>query len=958
MSVDKLVEGRAKAAEIRSRRLRIGLQLPAMVRICLVLAFISGIGGLTYEIIWVRQLSHVLGSSMEAISTVLAAFMGGLTLGSIWIGRHADRRIHPLRLYAYLEVGIALYALAFPWILDSVAAANVAAYQMLGGDGWPFRLARASIAIAILLVPTTLMGGTTPALGRWLVRTKEGVGRYLGGVYAVNTAGATVGCFLTGFLFIEKLGVRGATWVAISANLIAGVGALALAARSSWTPKEIPEPETGFARRPPRLRWALLSVAALSGFAALGYEVVWTRYLVFFLADSTYAFTVMLGTFLTGLAVGAALISRVADRIRRPALWVALLEVGVVVSTVLCIWIYIHMPDLIRLAHGGAPPVAQTITTAIPPPPRPPVTASWAVWIIKKVVQASLTLLPTTLLLGAIFPLMLRLMIDDLRHVGRDTGLLYAANTCGAVAGSLMTGFVLIGALGFRGAAITLMGVSVLAALVTAQAYRILPLPATLAGSLAVLVGVQAVLPARIFTRAFHRMHPGLELVALAETQSATLFVTQDPDGDRWLHFSDARGSGGSKNMPGEKMWAHLPLLLHARPDSSLSICFGSGTTLGAVGRHDLERIDCAEICRGIDAIAGYFPENRNILSDPRVHMIYDDGRNFLRVTPQTYDMISSEPPLLESAGVVHLYTREFYDLAKARLRPGGIMCQYLPSFEFEMSDQLALIRSFLDVFPHVTYWGSPLYADTILLGTRNPLRIDVGDLVQRMDSPPIREDLEEMGIFSVYDLLSYYSLGDEELRRLTAASVPITDDRTVLDFRLPRLLLTPRDAAPMFLWKRYLAMDSDILSMQVGSSVMDAIDPTTIPHDLLPDFEDRMKRFHHAKSLVIQGHIQVSRGGEAAAEALFRQAHTVASSYTNGRYYLAWSLLGKARRQMESGNREKAAQAFAEAEAVAPNLGALPVELQRVAALLQVSVAADLSSSSRAEAQPTPADR
>jgi hypothetical protein len=385
--------------------------------------------------------------------------------------------------------------------------------------------------------------------------------------------------------------------------------------------------------------------------------------------------------------------------------------------------------------------------------------------------------------------------------------------------------------------------------------------------------------------------------------------VTRSADDERWVWFSDQRGSGGTLNLPGHRFWGHLPSLLAARRDSAAVICFGSGITLGSIGTHPYKRIVCAEICEKIDGPARWFPENHGVLDDPRVQLVTDDGRNVLLGTGESFDVIVSEPPLLETAGVVNLFTREFYEIVKSRLTPGGVFCQWVPSGQFYAEQHDMIVRTFLEVFPDATFWASPLYYDTMLIGMNGPSRLDFGEIARRLEEPRVRRDLEEAGIYGPLDLLSYFGLSAEGLRRRQGPGRIMTDDRTVLDFEMPRTVGQLKSSHETMLWKRMMRLPPWLLDMEGGESVASRID---WPNQDAASWRARLTAVENAKRLLLAGHRAGVTGDTQAQSRLYDEAAAASPESAAASFYAAVNRIQRAETAVAGGDLDRA-QALAE---------------------------------------------
>ena len=736
------------------------------------LCFLSGACALVYEVVWVRELTLILGITSYAVSIVLAAFMAGLALGSYLFGRFALRATRVLRLYGLLELGIGASALLLPLGFAGLKAGYASVYEQLAPHPALFVVVRFALLAGLLAVPCTFMGGTIAVLSKFQSRSPHSLGRDVGLLYALNTLGAVVGCVLAGFVLIEALGLRGTTLLAAAANL--GIGLASLGASrlveprlQPVTPRPRADSETG-----EPLAWVGLVVFTISGFCALGYEVLWSRTLAFYLHNSTYAFTAMLASFLLGIGLGSLLFNRWVDRTRFPSLGLALTQAGIAVLSVLAVRLYPSLPVVVDWVQRA---------TALD---------AWWKALAIQAMQASLILLPPTLLMGLAFPLAVRLYAASPRTVSRDVGVLYAGNTLGSIAGSLSMGFVLLPRLGLIGSFRLLIAINLVAAFLVVLTRPEIPRRRAIAAAgVAALPLLAWGLPPDLFIGAFQR---NAVVLFYRDGVADTVMVKADPRNPRrrGLFFSDGRGTAGTYTNRENRIYGHLPLLLHGDAQRVLSIGFGVGNTLAAIATHpEVREIDAVELSPNVLAAAPFFPTNDRVYEDPRVRFHVQDGRNYLLGVDEKYDVIQLEPPEIHTNGVVHLYTREFYDLARERLASGGLICQWANVNMIPIRAQKLLIRAFLEVFPSGTVWAPRQGTDSILLiGGREALRIDYGDFRRGFDVPPVRRDLlRNADVETPVQLLADFKLGAAGARAFAADVPVITDDRTIVDFSAPR---------------------------------------------------------------------------------------------------------------------------------------------------------------------------
>jgi len=740
-----------------------------------LLFLVSGVSGLVYEVVWTRMLTVVFGNTVFAVSTVLAAFMTGLALGSFLFGRAVDRRGNPLRVYALLEMGIALSAVLLTALLWHINPATVWVQRALSDNALLLILARYLVSFSLLIVPSTLMGGTLPVLSKFVVEHESSLGRHVGGLYALNTLGAAAGCYAAGFLFIGRIGLNRTVAIAVFLNLCVGVLAWWLGARAVMTekPKRVSpaearvgsEAEGGRAAR--SLRRLVLCAMALSGFAALGYEVVWTKGLTFALGNSVYAFASMLTTFLIGLAVGSILCSWLVDRAKRLVAVLGGVEAGIGVYGIVCVHLFAYM-------------LKSDVSTP----------AGWAMPAGTGFLRAFLIMLFPTLLMGATFPLAARIYTADVRQVGRGVGNVYSFNTVGALLGSVATGFVLVPLLGLQDSMAVLGLINIVLGLTLCAAEprmrrraKTICLAAILGASVLVLWAT----PDDMFRRVFEK---GKRFIYYKEEVSGTVWVKEVGPYLRLL--VDRRDVAGTnlRTFDSQKILGHLPMLLHPNPKRVFVLGFGAGGTCYSMSTHpEVERIDSAEFCPAVVEAAELLPEiNHGILQHPKLHLVINDGRNFLLTSDATYDVISVDLLYPDTAGTGSLYTKEFYEICRRSLKGDGIMAEWLPPHLLSMRDMKIILKTCQSVFAHTAVWWSPYYNCLMLIASPKALELDFLRVAERMDYPTVRRDLGEIHITNPYALAGYFVASDEALAAY-AGDVDIlnTDDLPVIEYSAPR---------------------------------------------------------------------------------------------------------------------------------------------------------------------------
>jgi len=754
-------------------------------RLLLALFFLSGISGLLYEVSWTRMLHLLFGDTVLAVSTVLASFMTGLALGSLWCGRYVDRRPRVLALYAGLEASIALSAVLLPVALQALTPLYVWLHQHLAGVFWLFSLVRFLLAFTLLCVPTSLMGATLPVLSRCIVRNDAALGWSVGTLYALNTGGAVVGCFVAGYVLLGRVGLSRTVWIGAALNLaialVVWVGRRRMeeAARLAETPLSTPgdAPHAAVVYDEKIVRRVLWSFA-LSGCTALSFEVLWTRALTFFIGNSAYAFSAVLTTFLCGLAVGSALFARLSDQRRNTLALLGALQTGIGVYGVLTIVILGRLfYSLDSWLEGFS-------------------NAYWGTPLWLTFLKTFVVILPPTICMGGMFPLVNKIVARGPRVVGRSVGNAYACNTLGAIAGAWVSGFVAIPLLGMtQSLGLTaLVSVGVGGVLLASSGYPRLRQGLLYGGALGVFVVVMVATPRLRF--ADIAGEPEKEVLDYEEDIAGVVKVATDVYDRKLLSINGWSVAGtGTPNLDValvndypevQKMLAHLPMLLHAAPRRALVIGFGAGGTAWSLTRYEaLEHVDLVEFVPGVIRAARFFPEvNHGVLADPRLRVTIDDGRNYLLVTPHTYDVVSVDTLDPKHAGNGNLYTREFYELSRRVLKPGGIFVQWLPYHQVDNASLKMIARTFQHVYPHATMWLNRFKGYTLLLGTLDPLQIHMARLEAHFRTPAIQRDLAEVHVATPWQFLESFTMRADTLRRYTAGSTRLNSyDHPYVEF-------------------------------------------------------------------------------------------------------------------------------------------------------------------------------
>ncbi|KPJ66090.1 MAG: hypothetical protein AMJ43_09160 [Coxiella sp. DG_40] len=749
--------------------------------ILLILFFFSGASALIYQVVWVRVFGLVFGVTIFAVSTVLAAFMTGLALGSLYFGRLIDKRKDILAVFACLELGIGLFALLFPVLFQGLTYIYVYAHQQLATSFYLSSLIRFAVSFLFLLIPTTLMGGTLPVLSKFFIRTLKKLGWDIGHLYSVNNLGAVLGCFAAGFFLIQTVGVRATISIAAAINILVAVVIFIMRGRltvpqapGEGTDTDEVRPaegrkvaEEGDAGKYPRYVASLVLWAfAIEGFCALSYEVIWTRILLGLSSDkSVYFYSTVIITFIFGLSLGSFIVAKFIDRRKNLLGLFGFIEIAI---GVLAVWLLPIFALLPRLLAGTA------------------ATASWWLSTGKECFVFFLVMLVPTTLMGTTFAIVSKIYTRNLKKLGNRIGSIGCLDTVGSIFGSFAAGFIFIPFVGVVKAVILTAGINLILGVLLIVFHPFTRYRAKLVTVLilfAVIGATYFVVPSHRHFRQWEAKQPNDKLLYYRDGASATVAVPQQPNRIKVLAINGAvTAMAEYYDLRVHKMLGYLPFLLHRNPQSALVIGFGMGVTAQSLIQPAIDVVDCVEICpEVIEAAAECFSrENHDVLEDSKLKVIIEDGRNHLFITDKKYGIITSNAVHVRHSG--NLYTRDFYEVCKRKLKDDGIMCQWLPTNWLSETEYQMLINSFLEVFPHTSLWYMNV-SHGILLGTPGELRIDFESLKQRFQDEKTNRDLAEVDLDNPFAFLAQYVSSEDSLTKY-AGQVPLnTDDRPYVEF-------------------------------------------------------------------------------------------------------------------------------------------------------------------------------
>ena len=790
--------------------------------------FASGAASLILQVLWFKQLQFVLGSATFSVSVTVASFFLGLSVGSAVGGRLADAATHPLRIYGLLELSLAPVSFAVTEFLSHWSTWVGWMSPLLSLDS-PIRLPLiVLLSFATLLLPTILMGATLPFLVRSLTRSRTELARQIGLLYGFNTLGAALGTLCVGFVLIGLLGVTGSSLFASITYVCVG-GFTVLVARGEHPMAVQPHGQRQLVARTSEGNAAsfLIWLFAGSGFISIAYEVIWFRFLTNISSSSVYAFAGMLGTYLFGLVIGSLVCAKfLAPRKDRLLRYFAVTQLLIAVAAILTLSAFGKARTLDSLFE---PVVAALV----------PVRAQMLLGDdVSFLFTCILVLLLPTSLIGVSFPLAGELTVMRLSALGRGIGKLYALNTVGGVLGSLTAGFFLIPCLGSQWALSALISGNLLLFVAMAASQPGLRTNRTLwrQGAMAAcaVVGSLVILGPHYLDRQLTAFN-GASVLELRESKEATFAVLQYKDeavGNYQQLVVNSKSYANNRPEGRRYMAAmgHYPILFHKGPsETALVICIGTGTTVGAASTHgELQAVYAVDLAPAVFDFARYFvPINKRFSENPRVHEVVADGRHYLLGTRNTFDVITLEPPPPHDAGVVNLYTEEFYALAKRRLRPGGVLAQWVPLDIGRGALPKMMLRAMLAQFKHVSLW-LPSRMEGVAIASDEPLQIDRDQLGIRMSEPAVADDLSAIGLRLPEHLLATFVAADERLTSYVRDAPSLTDDRPRIEYYnwyLPQPIGAEELKRLREPVERYLTdAPSEDMPLNTARSVVDAI--------------------------------------------------------------------------------------------------------------------------------------
>jgi spermidine synthase len=783
------------------------------------LFFLSGAAALMYELLWVRYLSLIFGGSHLAVTTVLSVFMGGLALGSFIIGRKIGGVEKKLRLYGFLELGIAVSALLFWGLMRMYPQIYIPLAQINETSPLYLSVIRVAFAAAALILPTTLMGGTLPVLSSFVAYRQKGLGRHLSFLYGINTIGAVAGTALTGFYFLVHYSVSTTLIMAIGINVLVGIVAILIQAKAAAVMEEtktldasasdagmqkIAFAEFGEDAFPLKLvLWGI----GVSGFCALAYEVLWTRILSIIIGATTYGFAILLMAFLAGIGIGSSVLgvlTKVFGRQREETArdlrnLVVLFGVVQIIIGLSALFVSIHVRDL--PAHAALiRDFFHSINFRI---------GSFKTTQVANFINAFTFMFVPAFFMGVAFPLAGKIHGHYKKMVGQAVGEILTFNTVGAILGSAISGFVFLYLFGIQRSLeiIILLNIGYgLLVMASVRRSRMLNALTSCAAIAAILIPVfsptvwqlwdpkmyavyQAFAPDMFSTpEKTKEVLENSDIRYYAEGTNSIISSVQSSDALFFITNGRVEASNANRDRQVQYTLGHLPMLLNANPKKVFVLGTGSGMTLGATSVHpSVERIILAEIEPKVLGVAKSFGVyNHYVLNrpNPKLKIVFNDGRNYLMTTKEKFDVITADPVHPWFSGAGYLYTTEYFKIAADHLNPGGIICQWLPIYELTEANLQSVVKSLRQNFTYTMIWLT--YYDAVLIGSNAPIVIDEQELEQRIQNPEVMRDLEQVKMGSAEDFLSYFLMADEGTKSYSEQGIVNTDDNLYLEFSAP----------------------------------------------------------------------------------------------------------------------------------------------------------------------------
>ena len=727
----------------------------------LIFAFLSGFAALVYEIIWLRKIHLIFGVSSYSLATVFSTFLLGLVLGSYFGGKYIERCSSlksVAKSYAFVELGIAIFALLVPLMISSITPVLVFFHNLNLGL-FSFNLTKFILSAFILLIPATFIGTTFPIIVRLYTEKRSEIKEGVSMLYFANTFGGVLGVLSAGFLLIKFFGMNFSLGIAVFLNL--GISFFAFMISSSYSgitlekvSKKCKEKFSG------KIRFTLF-LFFVSGFTALAYEVIWGRLLVLYFFGTVYATSVLLATFLLGIAGGSWIYSKYFQK--SSLVKFAYLEILISLFAMFGFFIYVYFPA--NLVEGFS-------------------TSLFVLFLLSGI----MVLIPG-ICFGIIFPLISDYVLRQTELIGFSIGKLYSINTLGAIFGAFFAGFILIPFFGIKSSLIflSILGLSIAFFSLLISKNRFIKNYFYVVVSLCIILILAFLIPSQFLGNSSFK--EDVEIVYYGEGLSATVSVAKNMDEGREFFRIYVDGQEVAANTPimalDSKILAHLPLLLHENPKNTLTVGFGSGGTSHSMLRHELDDVDAVEIEEKVVGAQRFFEElSDDVLESSKLNVIIDDARSYLSLTDKKYDIISTDCTNLRYGSNSNLYTKEYFEILKSKLNSNGIIAVWVPISGVGEGEQKILMNTFRQVFPEMSVWYMypKLSHYFVYIGTEEKLKIRYEVFEERFDKLEVKEDLEKVGI-TKYNLLNGLFLDADAVKNYSLESKIHTDNRPILEF-------------------------------------------------------------------------------------------------------------------------------------------------------------------------------
>jgi predicted membrane-bound spermidine synthase len=769
-----------------------------MINILILLVFFcTGAAALVYEVIWTRYLTLMFGSTIQAQTVVLAVFMGGLALGNRWVGKWADRVRNPLLIYGCFEAVVGLYAFCFPWFYATGDRIFIlAGSHLLYQSGWLLAL-KGTLSLGLLLFPTVLMGGTLPLLAAWLARESLDAGRWSARFYSTNSLGAVLGAWLAGFILIREWGIEFSLQLTAFSNIAAGLTVAALAHKqASEMPSTVAKQDcpVDLDEKPRFFMRMVCMTVALTGAVSMGLEVLASRSLAMIVGGSLQAFAIVLMAFILGIGAGSAVIA--SPRVRRwPAEKSTVIFLLATACWVGCVVLAIEQwVEVYRLARLG---LARNTTGYLY---HQALVGAMSLFVLG--VPAALN--------GAILPLWMRAVSERTGDLGNQVGRLLTWNTMGAVVGVLLTGFIIMPVVGLRGAFGSLAGALCAGALVIAISRKMkLAAMACLVAIAGLGVGFalggqgwRLVLSSAIFRiretsyipNLMEQIKKNVVLLYYKDAADATVSVEQANDAIS-IKVNGKPDASTRGDLSTQMLCAHIPMIACPNAKEVFILGLASGITGGAILKHPIDHLTIAENCMPMLEAARYFDAfNEGVMTNARTRIIKEDARTVLKLSPQTYDIIISEPSNPWTSGNGAVFSQEYFEMAANRLRNGGVMIQWFHVYEMRDDIVTLVLRTFGGVFPYVEIWDAG-EGDVLVMGSKQRWQSDLAAMQVLFERPGPRNDMARIGINKPEALWARQQASQDTAFAIPGGGTIQMDLFPVLDYVAPQAFYIGRNS-------------------------------------------------------------------------------------------------------------------------------------------------------------------